>query len=78
MVEISVYSSIKLWPIVSYDRRRYFESTDNILSHKLDNILVFDGGEGFSFYPFAKIVGGNNNFFKAGAIGNGLTISNPH
>ena len=59
MVEIPVYFAIKLWPIVSYDRLRYSKPTDNIPPHKLDDILVFDGGEGFSFYPFAKIVGGN-------------------
>ena len=59
MVEISVYFAIKLWPIVIYDRLRYSELTDNIPPHKLDDILIFDGGEGFSFYPFAKIVGGN-------------------
>ena len=56
MEEIFVYSTRKLWPIVSYDRPRYSKSTINILPHKLD-IFVFDGGEGFSFYPFAKIVG---------------------
>ena len=55
MSEISAYT-IKLWPIVSYDRLRYSESADNILPHKLDNIIVFDGGEGFNFYPFSKIV----------------------
>ena len=59
MVEISVYFAIKLGPIVSYDRLRYSELTDNIPPHKLDDILIFDGGEGFSFYPFAKIVSGN-------------------
>ena len=45
--------------IVSYNRLRYSEPADNILPHKLVDILVFNGGEGFSFYPFAKIVGGN-------------------
>ena len=59
MVKISIYSTIKQCPIVSYDRLRYSESADDILSHKLDDILVFDGGEGFIFYPFAKIVDGN-------------------
>ena len=59
MVEISIYFAIKLWPIVSFDRLRYSKPADNILPYKLDDILVFDGGEGFSFYPFAKIVGGN-------------------
>ena len=59
MVEISVYSTIKLWPSVNYDRLRYSEPVDNILPHKLDDILFFDGGEGSSFYPFAKLVGGN-------------------
>ena len=56
MVEIYVYSAIKLGPIVNYDRLRYSKSADNILLHKLDDILVIDGGEGSSFYPFAEIV----------------------
>ena len=59
MAEISVYSTLKLWPIVNYNRLRYSESTENILLNKLDDILVFDGGEDFNFYPFSKIVGGN-------------------
>ena len=59
MAEISLYLAIKLWPIVSYDRLRYSEPVNNILPHKLDDILVFDGGEGFCFYPLAKIVNGN-------------------
>ena len=59
MAEIPIYSAIKIWPIVSYDRLRYSKPVNNILPHKLDDILVFDGGEGFNFYPFAKIVGGN-------------------
>ena len=60
MDEIFVYpTAIKLWPIFSYNRLRYSKSVDNILPRKLDDILVFDGGEGFNFYPFAKIVGGN-------------------
>ena len=59
MAEIFVYFTIKLWPIFSYDRLRYSEPTDNIPPHKLDDILVFDGGEGFNVYAFAKIVGGN-------------------
>ena len=59
MAEISVYFAIKLWPVVSYNRLRYSEPTNNILPHELDDVLVFDGGEGLSLYPFAKIVGGN-------------------
>ena len=47
MIEIFVYFAMKLWSIVSYDRLRYSELSDNILPHKLDDILVFDGGEGF-------------------------------
>ena len=56
MVEISVYSAVKLWPIVSYNRLRDPKSANNIPPHKLDNILIFDGGESFGFYPFAEIV----------------------
>ena len=59
MVEVSVYFAIKLWSIISYDRLRYSEPSSNILPHKLGDVLVFDGGEGFSFYPFAKVVDGN-------------------
>ena len=59
MTEIFVYLAIKLRPIVSYDRLRYFKLADNTPPHKLDDILVFDGGEGFNFYPFTKIVGSN-------------------
>ena len=59
MAEVFVYFAVKLWAIISYDRLRYSELTNNILPHKLGDVLVFDGGEGFSFYPFAKVVGGN-------------------
>ena len=58
MAKVYVYPAIKLWPIVSYDRLRYSELTDYIFPHKSD-IFIFDGGEGFSFYSFAEIVGGN-------------------
>ena len=59
MAEVSVYFAVKLWSIISYDRLRYFESADNILPRKMGDVLVFDGSEGFSFFPFAKVVGGN-------------------
>ena len=59
MAKVSVYFAIKLRSIISYDRLRYSEPTYNILPHKLGDILVFDGGEGFTFYPFAKVFGGN-------------------
>ena len=79
MVEISVYFSIKLWPIVSYNSLRYSELANNILPQELDDVLVFDGGEGLSLYPFAKVVvATNNSFFFAGVVGNGPTISIPH
>ena len=58
MVEISIYFAIKLWPIVSYNQLRYSEPIDNILPHKLDDVLVFDGGEGLNLYPFTKVVSG--------------------
>ena len=61
MAEVSVYFAIKLWAIISYDRLRYFELANNILQHKLGDVLVFDGGEGFSLYRFVKVVGGNRH-----------------
>ena len=54
MAEVSVYFAIKLRSIISYDRLRYSESVDDILPHKLGDVLVFDGGKGFSFYTFVK------------------------
>ena len=59
MEEIFVHSAIKLRLIVNYDQLRYSEPTDNILPRKLDDIFIFDGGEGFNFNPFAKVVGDN-------------------
>ena len=59
MVEVYVYFDVKLWAIISYDRLRYSEPPDKILPHKLGDVLVFDGGKGFSFYPFSIVVGGN-------------------
>ena len=59
MAEISVYPALKLRPIVNYDRLRYSKPADKTSPHELDDILIFDGGEGFDFYPLTKIVGGN-------------------
>ena len=59
MTEVYVYFVVKLWSIISSDRLRYSELADDILPHKLGDVLIFDGGEGFSFYPFAKVVSGN-------------------
>ena len=59
IAEVYVYFAVKLWYVISYDRLRYFEPTDNILPHKLGDVLVFEGGKDFSFYPFAKVVRGN-------------------
>ena len=59
MAEVSVYFAVELWAIISYDRLRYSGPAYNILPHKLGDVLVFDGGEGFSFYLFAKVLGGN-------------------
>ena len=79
MVEVSIYFSVKLWPIISYDQLKYSEPADNILPHKLGDVLVFDGSEGFSYYPFAKVVGGNQQqLVLSWEVGNGPTISIPH
>ena len=59
MAEISVYFAIKLWPVVNYNRLMYSEPADNILPHELDDIIVFNGGEGLDLYQFAKVVDGN-------------------
>ena len=59
MAEVSVYFAIKMRSIINYDWLRYFDSTDDILPHKLGDVLVFDGGEGFNFYLFSQVVGGN-------------------
>ena len=54
--KIPVYPTIKPWPIVSHYRLWYSKSADDVIPYKLDDIFVFDGGEGLSFYPFAEIV----------------------
>ena len=51
--------AIKLWPIINYNQLRHSKLADNVLPYKLDDVFIFNGGEGFNFYPFAKIVGGN-------------------
>ena len=61
MAEVSIYFAVKLRSIISYDRLRYFEPTNDILPYKLGDVLIFDGGKGFSFYLFAKVVGGNQH-----------------
>ena len=58
VVEIPVYPAIKLWPIVGYNRLRYSEPAHDALPYEL-NLFIFYGCEGFSFYPFTKIVDGN-------------------
>ena len=59
MAEVFVYFSMKMRSINSYVRLRYFETINDILPQKLGDVLIFDGGEGFNFYPFTKVVGGN-------------------
>ena len=59
MAEIPVYPAIKPWTIVNLDRLRYSKLADNIFPYKLDDVFILDRGKGFSFYPFAKIVGGD-------------------
>ena len=58
-VEIFVHVVVKLWPIASYNRLGYSGPANDAPPHKLNDIFVLDGGEGFNFYPFTKIVGGN-------------------
>ena len=58
-VKIPVYPAIALWPIVGYNRLGYYESAHNVLPYELNNFFIFDGCEGFGFYPFTEIVDGN-------------------
>ena len=63
MAEVSLYFAVILWTIISYDWLRYSKLAENILPHKLSDVLISDGGEGFSFYRFAKVVDGNQQLF---------------
>ena len=56
IAKIPVHLAIKLWSIVGYIRLGYSEPAHDVLLYKLNNL---DGGEGFSFYPFTKIIDGN-------------------
>ena len=59
MAEISIYVVVRLWPIFSYNQLGYPKLADDASPQKSEDIFVFDGGEGFSFYQFIKIVDGN-------------------
>ena len=61
MAEVFVYFVVKQWSIISYDRLRYSELANNILPHKLGDVIFFDGSEGFNLFPFAKVVCGNQH-----------------
>ena len=37
----------------------YYEPTHDDVPYELNNYFIFDGYEGFSFYPFTEIVDGN-------------------
>ena len=39
MAEVFVYFAVKLQSIISYDRLRYSELADDILPHKLGDVL---------------------------------------
>ena len=51
--------AIELRPIVSYNQLGYSEPAYDVLLYELNNLFIFDGCEGFIFYPFTEIVSGN-------------------
>ena len=51
--------TIKLRVVVGYDRLRDSELTYYIFPDEPCDVLVLDACVGFSFYPLAKIIGGN-------------------
>ena len=57
--KIPIYSAIELWPIIGYNQLGCFESAHNVLPYKLNDLFIFHGCVGFSFYPFVEIVDGN-------------------
>ena len=57
--KILICPTVELWPIVGYDQLRYSESAHNVIPYELNNFFIFDGCEGFGFYQFTEIVGGN-------------------
>ena len=57
--EIFKGRAIKLRVVVGYDRLRDSESTCYIFLDEPCDVLVLDACVGFSFYPLAKIIGGD-------------------
>ena len=63
---------VELWSIISYDRLRDPELTNDVFPNKPRDVFVFDIGISFSFYPLAEIVSGHKKkFFLSGNNGQG-------
>ena len=58
-VKIFKGQAIKLRVVVSYDRLRDSKSKYYIFPNEPFDVLVLDACIGFSFYPLAEIIGGN-------------------
>ena len=54
-----VFPAIELRPIVGYNQLGYSEPTHYVLPYELNNLFIFDGCEGFCFYPFIEIIDGS-------------------
>ena len=55
-----------MWSIISYDRLRDPEPTNDVLPNKLGDIFVSDVGIGFGLYPLVEIVSGHKKEFFLG------------
>ena len=53
----------KLRPIINYNRLGNSELTDDVLTNKLCDVLVFDLSISFRLYRFAEVVGGHKREF---------------
>ena len=57
--KVSIDSTVKMLPIIGYNRSRDAKPANNVFPDELSNISIFDRRECVSLYPFTEIIGGD-------------------
>ena len=63
-IELSEFIVIKLIGVVQDDNLRNSESADDVFPYKTSSISLCDFGERFRFYPFGKVINGDDQEFS--------------
>ena len=61
--------AVKLRAVISYNGLRDSEAADDVLPHELGDVFVLDASVCFSFYPFTKVICGDEQEFLLGSCG---------